>query len=304
MIRSRLSLLSFLILLAVSNPAFAVTWPDAGEDVIGELITDRLRGEQTLLELARMHNIGFIEITAANPDLDPWLPQPGAEVLIPQLHVLPEGPRDGIVVNRSERRMYFFTGHWPDREGPVVSTNPVGIGIAGRDTPVTESRVVARVDRPAWYPTPEVRDWYRRERNIDLPAMVPPGDDNPLGEHALILDGDGLLIHGTIRPAGVGMAVSQGCIRLYPESIRALIQQVPIGTPVRIIEQPIRLGRRGSDLYLEVDPVDEEGTPHREALWDALVERMQRNEGFINHARARAVFERADGIPEVVGRAE
>lgn len=291
-------------LLAVSLSLHAVTWPDDGSDVIGELITDHLRGEQTLLDLARMHNIGFAEITAANPTLDPWLPEPGAEVLVPQLHVLPDGLRQGIVVNRSERRMYFFAANWPDRSGPVISTNPVGIGIGGRDTPVTETRVVARVDQPAWYPTPEVRAWYRRERNIDLPSMVPPGDDNPLGEHALILDGDGLLIHGTIRPAGVGMAVSQGCLRLYPESIRELIRHVPIGTPVRIIEQPVRLGRRGGEIFLEVDPIDQDGTSHSEARWDALVERMQRQDGFINHARARAVFERADGVPEVVGRVD
>ncbi|MDT8439097.1 MAG: L,D-transpeptidase family protein [Wenzhouxiangellaceae bacterium] len=278
-----------------------MTWPDDGSDVIGELIRDRLRGDETLLDVARLHNIGFLEIVAANPTLDPWLPKPGAEVIIPQLHVLPEGEREGIVINRGERRMYYFAERWPDRDGPVIVTDPVGIGIAGRDTPTTETRVTARLDQPAWYPTAEVRAWYKRERNIELPVMVPAGDDNPLGEHALVLDGDGLLIHGTIRPAGVGMAVSQGCIRLYPERIRFLVQQVPIGTSVRIIDQPVRLGRRGDKLYLEVDPVDDEGSAHPETRWTELQARLGRRAGTIDHALARELFERADGIPRVIG---
>jgi len=298
------ALLALVWLIGATVPAQAVVWPHvAGEDVVGELITDRLRAEDTLVDMARMHNIGHFEMRAANPDLDPWLPKPGAEVLVPQLHVLPDTERAGIVVNLSERRLYFFAKSWPDRDGPVVSTHPVGVGLLDRATPVTTATVTAKVDDPAWYPNDETREWYRRERNEILPAVVPAGPENPLGRHALILDADGLLIHGTHRPAGVGMRVSQGCIRLYPESIANIIGQVPVGTEVRVIEQPARIGRRGGKLYLEVDPVgDEQVALHPETVWRDLQERLERRaaDSDVDWEAARAVFERADGVPVVV----
>jgi len=311
-----LCLAALIVVCAIPIRAHAVVWPLVpDDDVVGELITDRLRAEDTLVDMARMHNIGHREIRAANPELDPWLPRPGAEVLVPQLHVLPDAERRGIVVNVSERRLYYFAESWPDRDGPQVSTHPVGVGLIDRATPVTRAQVTAKVDNPAWYPTAEVREWYRREKNEILPAVVPAGPDNPLGEHALILDAEGLLIHGTHRPAGVGMRVSQGCIRLYPESIANLIGQVPVGADVQIIDQPVRAGWRDGKLYLEVDPAgDEPETRHDEAMWQQLRELVERRvddraagRGDVDWAvdwdAARAVFERADGVPVVITRA-
>ena len=296
---------SVLLVFAAACPLHAVEWPLVDDrQVVGELITDRLRGEDTLVDMARMHNIGHFEIRAANLQLDPWLPRPGAEVLIPQLHVLPDVEREGIVVNLAERRLYYFTETWPDRDGAVVSTHPVGVGLLDRATPVAQARVTAKVDNPAWYPNQNTRDWYRREKNEILPAVVPAGPENPLGQHALILDADGLLIHGTHRPAGVGMRVSQGCIRLYPESIASLIGQVPVGTRVRIIDQPARSGWRGEALYLEVDPAgDEPETRHDEGVWRDLrahLENRAAGRAEVDWDKARAAFERADGVPVVV----
>ncbi|GAB4179789.1 MAG: L,D-transpeptidase family protein [Wenzhouxiangellaceae bacterium] len=295
--------------------ARAVVWPlPPGTEVVGELLHDRMRPGDTLLDMARMHDMGVLEMRAANPDLDPWLAYPGRDVLVPQLHVLPEIERQGIVVNLSERRLYYFAAKWPDYDGPVVVTNPVGIGLMDRSTPLLNTEVVARLENPAWYPTQKVREWYLREKNERLPAMVPPGPENPLGSHALILADQDLMIHGTHRPAGVGMRVSQGCIRLYPESIAALIHQVPVGTPVTIISQPIRLGWRDGRLYLEVDPAEgddlERFEPgawprHPESLWLQLRERLDAIEGTagarVDLDAARAAFDRADGIPVVVG---
>jgi len=296
---------SVLLVFAAACPLHAVEWPLVDDrQVVGELITDRLRGEDTLVDMARMHNIGHFEIRAANLQLDPWLPRPGAEVLIPQLHVLPDVEREGIVVNLAERRLYYFTETWPDRDGAVVSTHPVGVGLLDRATPVAQARVTAKVDNPAWYPNQNTRDWYRREKNEILPAVVPAGPENPLGQHALILDADGLLIHGTHRPSGVGMRVSQGCIRLYPESIASLIGQVPVGTRVRIIDQPARSGWRGEALYLEVDPAgDEPETRHDEGVWRDLrahLENRAAGRAEVDWDKARAAFERADGVPVVV----
>lgn len=293
---------------ALAGPAAAVTWPlDTDTEVVGELITDTLREGDRLVDMARMHNVGFVEMAAANPGLDPWLPSPGTEVRVPQLHVLPDGPREGIVVNLAERRLYYFAPSWPDRDGPVVSTHPVGVGLAERATPLMRTRVTARVDDPAWYPTPEVRDWYRRERDVELPPVVPPGPDNPLGRHALVLAGDGLLIHGTDRPAGVGMRVSQGCIRLYPESIANLIRRVPVGTPVRIVDEPVRAGWRDDRLYFEVDPAGHAPSSGHEAetwrrLEQALRARAAVDDVDVDFDAARAAFKRADGVPAAVGR--
>jgi len=299
---------TLLCLALLPSLVCAVTWPWlADEDVIGELIEDRLWDEHTPIDLARMHNIGHNEIRLANPELDPWLPNPGKTLLIPQLHVLPEVQREGIVINLSERRLYYFAPEWPDRDGPVVSTHPVGVGLLDRATPETLTRVTARLDDPAWYPTPEVRAWYRREQDTILPAVIPPGPDNPLGRHALILESDGLMIHGTHRPAGVGMRVSQGCIRLYPEGIARLIRQVPIGTPVRIIDQPVRLGWRDATLYLEVDAAgDDPEDRHEEAIWQELSARLTKiaedRSISIDFERARQVLEAARSVPVAIGR--
>ena len=288
-------------LLALAAPVAAVVWPlPPGDDVVGELIEDRLRGDQRPLDLARMHNIGHNEIRAANPDVDPWLPAPGTTLAIPQLHVLPDGPRDGIVVNLAERRLYYFAASWPDRDGPVVDTHPVGVGLFGRATPTLQTRVTARLEDPAWYPNAATRAYYAREGRI-LPARVPPGPDNPLGRHALVLADDALLIHGTHRPDGVGLAVSQGCIRLFPESIAWLIEQVPVGTPVRIVDQPVRTGWRDEVLYLEVDPVESDAPD-----WPTVRQRLERERAErpgirLDLERAEAAWRNADGVPVAVG---
>jgi L,D-transpeptidase ErfK/SrfK len=173
--------LRWILLIAIvglqSAPASAVVWPLAeGQDVVGEVIEDRLRGDQRPLDLARMHNIGHHEIRAANPEVDPWLPDPGRSLRIPQLHILPDGPREGIVVNLSERRLYYFAETWPDRDGPVVDTHAVGVGLFDRATPVITTRVSARLEDPAWYPNDATRAYYAREGR-ELPSVVPPGPE-------------------------------------------------------------------------------------------------------------------------------
>ncbi|MDX1625060.1 MAG: L,D-transpeptidase family protein [Wenzhouxiangellaceae bacterium] len=298
-----------LVAALAAGPAPAVVWPlDGDVEVVGALIRDRPRSGETLLDVARLHNIGHMEMRHANPGVDPWLPDPEVdELLVPQLHVLPDAPREGIVVNLAEPRLYYFADAWPDYPGPVVDTHPVGIGLVERATPLGETEVVAKIDDPAWYPTEAVRAFYAAQGET-LPAMVPPGPDNPLGQHAIVLEGDGVLIHGTHRPAGVGLRVSQGCIRLYPEAIAHLIRQVPVGTPVRIIHERARLGWRDGALYLEVDaPEDGPDAKARGAEWAALTDRIrQRAAGRpgteVDWDRVREVFERADSVPAVIGR--
>ncbi len=206
------------------EPAAATPAP-AGRvngDIYGELIKTVTWESDNLLDIARAEHLGLIEVMAANPGVDPWLPGAGKELVLPTAHILPSGPRQGIVINLSELRIYYFD---PERG---VYTFPIGVGREGFGTPIGSSKVVRKAAGPTWYPTPG-----KRADDPDLPAVVPPGPDNPLGEFALYLGWPTYLMHGTNKPYGVGRRVSRGCIRLYPEDIAFLFKQAKVGTPVR-----------------------------------------------------------------------
>jgi L,D-transpeptidase ErfK/SrfK len=181
---------------------------------------------------------------AANPGVDPWLPGVGTEVVVPGMHVLPDTPRRGIVINITEMRLYLFS-----QRGDAVGTWPIGIGREGGMTPLGSTRVVRKQLNPTWVPTASIRS-----EKPELPASIPPGPDNPLGDRALYLGWPAYLIHGTDKPWGVGRRVSHGCIRLYPEDIVELYGQVPVGTPVTVVDQAVKLGWRDGVLYLQIHP--------------------------------------------------
>lgn len=295
------ALVSALMLGCLVEVAAAETlaFDPAHDQVIGELKIEHARRSDTLMDIARWLNMGYREIRLANPDVDLWVPGEGTRVLVPSMFVLPEAPREGIVINRAEKRLYFFHSD-PETGQALVTSHPIGIGRAGRETPVGIGRVTARLDHPTWYPTDGVIADYA-SRGIELPRIIPPGPDNPLGEHALVLDLPGYLIHGTHRPDGVGMRVSQGCVRLYPEHISRLIQQVPIGTPVRFVDQAIKLGERHGHLYLEVHPGPEGQRPDLASMKSAIDQWSRRHADRLQHTldmdRAEALIEKANGIP-------
>jgi L,D-transpeptidase ErfK/SrfK len=218
----------------------------AGErdDIIGEIRTMTTVYEDTMLDIARNNGLGFTELMAVNPGVDPWIPGEGVRVLLPTAHILPDAPRRGVVVNIAELRLYYY----PPGGGPVVSV-PIGVGRDGFTTPFGTTKVTRKAVRPTWYPTPNTR-----ADRPELPAAVPAGPDNPLGEYALYLGWPAYLIHGTNQPYGVGRRVSRGCIRLYPEDIERLFKMVPEGTPVTVLSQPVKLGWRGGNLFIEVNP--------------------------------------------------
>jgi L,D-transpeptidase ErfK/SrfK len=309
----RSSLLLLCWLLAVTG-ADARTYklPGLGTQLVGEVQVVTARESDTLMDIAREHGVGHREIRAANPALNIWVPREGTRVTIPSQYLLPDAPREGIVLNRSEMRLYYY--HQDIGSGELlVTTHPVGIGRDDRQTPLGKGTVTMKLDKPAWYPTQNVRADYAA-RGQTLPAMVPAGPDNPLGEHAMVLDIPGLLIHGTNRPDGVGMLVSQGCIRLYPEAIAALIREVPVGTPVKIVDQATKVGLVDGDLLVEVHPPvypqgeqDGEGAAATEQALTAQVNQLLRREqgqleGWVDWDVLRDVARRADGIPVVVSR--
>jgi len=213
-------------------------------DLLGRLTYHVTDGRHTLLEVAREHNLGVLEVSAVNPGVDAWVPGRERLIILPTAELLPEVPREGIVVNLSEMRLYHFPG-----EGGVPESHCIGIGRDGFGTPLGETEIVRKTADPTWYPTEATR-----ADRPELPAVVPPGPDNPLGRHALYLGWPTYLIHGTNKPLGVGRRVSRGCLRMYPERVAALFERVPVGTPVRVIEEPIKLGWSGGELYLEAHP--------------------------------------------------
>jgi L,D-transpeptidase ErfK/SrfK len=201
------------------------------------------RHEDTLLDLAVKNNLGFIELVMANPSVDPWLPGEGTEILLPKLQLPPDGPSRGIVLNLPEQRLYLY------ENGKLLRSFPVGIGRDGHATPTGRTSIVRKQVNPTWFPTASARN-----DDPNLPAAVPPGPDNPLGDRAMYLGWSRYLIHGTNKEYGIGRRASRGCIRMYPDDVAALYDRVSIGTPVTVVDQPIKIGWLGPELYLEASP--------------------------------------------------
>lgn len=218
-----------------------------GDDVIGRLAVVRLEKGDTLPDIARHFGLGVNSLSAANPGVDMWVPEAGEPVILPLSFILPDAPRKGIVVNLAAMRIFQFRG---DNQPTAVSTYPVGIGTRERPTPMGQMRVTRKAARPTWHVPASIAEDHRKKGD-PLPAKVPPGPWNPLGEYALYLSKAGYLIHGTNKPASVGLKASNGCLRLYPENVEALFNDTPVNTSVLIVNQPYLIGQRDGVLYLE-----------------------------------------------------
>jgi len=233
--------------------------PPEGYDVIGALATITARDEDTLVDIARRHGLGYHDIVRANRDVNVWVPGEGTEVILPTRFVLPPGPRHGIVLNLPEYRLYYYPEP-AEGEPAYVMTYPISIGRMDWDTPLGATSVISKVRNPSWYPPQSVRDEHAADGR-PLPRIVPAGPQNPLGKFAMRLGLPGYLIHSTNRPAGVGMRVTHGCIRMFPEDIEFLFPNVDVNTPVRIINEPVKLGWFGNELVMEVHPVLDASEP-------------------------------------------
>lgn len=241
MVIYRFFLFAILIMQLCSAAAYAATY-STDNDLIGKVRYYTVEEDDNLYEIARRFDLGIVEILAANPGIDPWMPVPGTNLTLTTQHILPP-VREGIVLNLSELRLFYFM------ENGKVMTFPVGIGREGWQTPLGETSIVQMRKNPTWVPPDSIR-----EENPDLPDTVPPGPDNPLGEYALNLGIPGIRIHGTNRPYGIGKRSSHGCVRMYPEDIKLLFNAVNIGTKVTILDMPYRVGWKADALYLEVMP--------------------------------------------------
>ncbi len=289
---------------------------EPGTDVVGRLQVTVATHEDTLPDIARRFNVGYEEIVRSNPGVDPWLPGEGTEIVLPTRFVLPDAPREGIVINLPAMRLFYYLPR-ASKDAPLeVVTHPIGIGKVGWKTPEGRTKVTQKTRDPTWTPPQSVRR--EHEKNGDpLPARVPPGPDNPLGRHSMRLGWPSYLIHGTNKPYGVGMRASAGCIRLYPEDIAEVFELARVGTPVLIVNQPFLLGWEGEQLYvqaydvMEDDPRDwskgprtlrQKGLRSKSPLW----QRIAAADAKIDWEQAHEVAQKPLGIPVPVmkGREE
>jgi len=298
---------SALYLASVSTCALAAVYelPKDGSAVVGADGRIKVHYQDTLLDVARRYGLGYPEIERANPGVDIWLPGEGREILLPGRRILPPAPHEGIVLNLPEHRLYYYPK--PRRGRPrVVITYPVSIGRMDWRSPLGRTWVMAKERNPSWYPPASIRKEHAAHGD-PLPKVVPPGPKNPLGAYKMRLAvGDGTYeIHGTNNPVAVGLAVTHGCIRMYPEDIAALFAKVPIGTKVWLINEPVKTAYVDGELLLEVHPpVDDQGQPaelNLEVMSRMLRRALGQDTAAIHWDFAREALQAATGIPTVVG---
>ena len=304
----RAEIFSFLAvsLFATASQATVYEIPADGTPVVGADTHIKTEYKDTLLDIARRNSLGYYEIIRANPGVDMWLPGEGTDVMLPGRRILPPGPREGIVVNLPEHRLYYYPK--PKRgEKPVVITYPVSIGKMDWKTPIGETRVIQKEKHPNWYPPEGVRKEHLANGD-PLPPVVKAGPDNPLGDYAMRLAaGNGTyLIHGTNNPMAVGMAITHGCVRMYPEDVAALFPLIPVGTKVWLINEPLKVAFVDGELLMEAHPpVDDEGQNTEEANTELLSSKLDQALGTttvaINWDLTKQALQAANGIPTLVG---
>jgi len=263
-------------------------------DVIGRLAVIRLEKEDTLPDIARHFSLGINTVSAANPGIDIWVPEAGGRILLPLSFILPDTLRKGIVINLAAMRLFYFKG---DGKLLAVSTYPLGVGTTERPSPMGQMYVERKMVRPTWYVPASIAEDHRKKGD-PLPAKVPPGPLNPLGEHALYLSESGYLVHGTNKPASIGLRATNGCIRLYPEDIKRLFENTPVKTPVSIVNQPYLVGQRDGIVYIEVHtPFEESGTAELEKAYAKLRKIEKKSGRALDWKKVKEVVAEARGMP-------
>ncbi len=296
-------ILTIAIIFTPARATVSFTLENPGDSLMGTVDKIHAEHEDTLPDIARANGLGFQEIKLANPGVDTWLPGEGTEIVLPNLYVLPGTPHVGIVLNIPEMRLYYFPAQETNQLTEVI-THPIGVGRQGWSTPYMNTRIIQKKTRPSWYPPESIRKEHA-EQGDPLPKRVPPGPKNPLGNYMMRLGMPEYIIHGTNKPFGIGMRVSHGCIRLYPEDIKSLYQQVSLRTPVRIVNQPYKVGTYNGSIYLEAHPYLEEDTELFEGNLTSVVEMLIKVTGKggyqVDWGLAQSVIAESNGIPVEIG---
>ena len=301
------SIIPFCCACIVNGVACADTYiqPPDDTDIIGSLQYIRAHENETLLDIARNNDIGQEEILIANPDVDRWLPKNSPVVILPKRYLLPDANRSGIVLNLPEMRLYYFHQSKYTKI-PQIITHPVSVGRMDWETPLGLTKIVTKKKDPSWRPPQSIKDEAIAEGGDPLPDVFLPGPDNPLGQYAMRLGIPGYLFHGTNKPYGVGMRVTHGCLRMYPEDIEQLFDDVPIGTPVQIVNQPVKLGWFSETLYIEIHPVLEENQQKTandlQTILNMVSDYTADRPVKLNDSALQLAVEKQDGIPVAISK--
>jgi len=290
-----------IIALVLSNHAFAATYalPSPSESLIGDMKYGYVHHGDDAASIGEKYNIGYNAIKNANPQLDIENTIPdGTGLQIPTQHLLPEETRNGIVINLPEMRMYYY----PKGSHEVLSY-PVGIGKIGRTIPIKRASVTYKKKNPSWIPPKDIREFNLRQ-GVVLPRIMPPGPDNPLGNYAIYMSIPTFLMHSTIYPESIGRRASFGCIRMYESDIEGFFPIVTAGTPILIINQPVKMGWQDNALYLEAHhPLEEHG--QEDATLTSMIHeitKMTKNQTTLVDWQAVAYQAKVrDGIPHDIG---
>lgn len=291
------------VFCGVSFGAAGAAFAEYQKSDIGQLVEYTAKYEDTFIHLARRNGLGFVEMRAANPGIDPWIPGAGTKLIIPAQHLLPDAPRKGVVINLPEMRVYAYMNA---DEAPM--SFPIGVGREGLSTPLGKTTIVRKAEGPIWRPTDRMR-----KLDPKLPVEVPQGPENPMGTHALYLGWAQYAIHGTNKPYGIGRRSSSGCIRMYPEDIKVFFSLIPVGTPVNVVNQPLKLAWIGDELYLEAHPdldqtikMEEEGVIEQQKMSEADMNLIMRvagaNQEYLNWPKIRTAIRERRGYPIVIAR--
>ncbi|HEX2967014.1 MAG TPA: L,D-transpeptidase family protein [Syntrophorhabdaceae bacterium] len=264
------------------------------DDVVGGLALMRLEPGDTLPDVARHFSVGLNSITSVNPEMDVWVPETGKRIILPLSFILPDAPRKGIVINLAAMRLFYFK---QNATTSAISTYPIGVGTVERPSPMGQMYIDRKMYRPTWFVPASIAEDHRKKGD-PLPAKVPPGPLNPLGEHALYLSKSGYLIHGTNKPASIGLRATNGCMRLYPEDIKKLFETTPVRTPVTIVNQPYLIGRVGETIYMEVhNPFEESGADELEKAYIKLKNIEAKSGRLFDWTRIKEIVKEARGVP-------
>jgi len=308
--------ITFLLAIAAASPSQAGTFilPPADVDIVGQISTVTAGRDNTLLDIAREYDIGQNEILYANPDVDRWLPADNSAVILPNRFILPNTKRSGLVINLPEMRLYYYPKP-KNGERPVVITHPVSVGRMDWDTPLGKTRIISKQEDPSWRPPQSIKDEAIAKGDDPLPDVVEAGPDNPLGRYAMRLGIPGYLIHSTNKPYGVGMRVTHGCLRMYPEDIERLFAEIPVNTSVQLVNQPIKIGWLAGSLFLEVHPPLEEDEEKYQDYMQSVLNVIsdfladEKNSGgvdsvdmSISGSALRQAVEEKSGIPVLISR--
>ncbi len=265
-----------------------------GDDVIGRLTFITLEKGDTLPDIARHFSLGLNGVSAANPGVDIWVPKAGERIMLPLSFILPDAPRKDIVINLAAMRLFQFKANG---DSLAVLTFPAGVGTEERPSPMGQMHVVRKVNRPTWHVPVSIARDHLKKGDI-LPAAVLPGPQNPLGEYALYLSKPSYLIHGTNKPASIGLRATNGCIRLYPESVKILFENTPVKTPVNIVDQPYLLGQSNGVVYLEVHASTQDIDATEFDKIYAKLRNLEKKSGHtLDWSKVKTVLAEARGIP-------